>query len=63
MYRPQQRVMRKEICPQCRGSGTVFNNDVWSWGPKPCQACKGKGQIEIPVIPQMRQNPRNMLGI
>jgi len=64
MFRqPQQRPMRKQICPECRGSGKVMHNTVWSFGWKPCIACKGTGQIEIPIIPEMRQRQRNPLGI
>jgi len=55
--------MRKQMCPECRGTGKVMHNDVWSWGWKTCKACNGTGQIEIPIIPQVRSNPRNPLGI
>ena len=60
---PQQRQMRKQICPQCRGQGKVMHNDVFNWGWKPCQACGGKGEIEIPIIGENRAKGRNSLGI
>jgi len=62
MYRPQQNQTRKQICPECKGSGQELHNTVWKFGWKPCVACKGTGQIEVPIIFE-RPRQRNSLGI
>lgn len=56
MFRPQVKPStRREICPECKGTGKVMHNDLWSWGWKPCQACNGSGYIEY-ATPQPRPN-------
>jgi len=60
-FKPQQNLTRKQICPQCKGSGQELHNTIWNFGWKPCVACKGTGQIEVPIIPKISRM-RNSLG-
>lgn len=60
MYKTQPSEVRKRVCPNCRGSGKVFKNDVWNWGWKPCPPCKGTGSIEYsgPIhLPPVQRDP------
>jgi DnaJ-class molecular chaperone len=47
---------RREICPECRGTGKTFKNtSIFDWGWKPCEQCKGQGFIEIkPISPKIQ---------
>ena len=66
MYPQRQfigRQMRKVSCPECKGSGQVLHNEIFDYGFKPCVACKGTGQIEVPVLPEIRQRQNTSLRI